>query len=99
MAIISLRLGLPWDNLAFTSGYGGTLLFSYFLTGLTTMKALKRTSRRSRLGERYRGQGNLVRSCSTCETFWELTDSFNDVSPKVEAIYVEHLSREHGMEP
>ena len=54
MTIISLRFGLPWGNLAFTSSYEGILLFCYFLTGLMTMKALKRTSRRSRLGEKYR---------------------------------------------
>jgi len=99
LTIISFRFGLPWGNVAFTSSYGGTLLFCYFLTGLTTIKALKRTSRWSRLGEMYSGQADLAGSCSTCETFFELTDGFSDIPPKVEAIYVEHLSREHEMEP
>jgi len=99
LVILSLKHGLPWGDISFTSSYGGTLIFCYFLTGLTTMNALKRTSRRSRFGERYSGQGIIIGACPTCEAFCELTDGFSDIPPKVEAVYIEHLSREHEMEP
>jgi len=97
--IITLHLGLPWRNFAFTSSYGGVMLFCYFLTGLTTIKALKRAPSWSPLGQRYSGMRSLTGSCSVCDSFRELTGGFSDMPPKVEAVYVEHLSREHGMEP
>jgi len=99
LVIVSLKMGLPWGDLSFTSSYGGILLFCYFLTGLSTMKALKLRPKWWSAGEYPSGRGMFVDSCPTCETFCELTDGFSDLPPKVEAIYVEHLGREHQIEP
>jgi hypothetical protein len=38
-------------------------------------------------------------SCSTCEIIGKLTGGFWDLTPQVEAIYIEHLVREHGIQP
>ncbi len=102
LAIITQRFELPWNDVSFTSSYGGALLFCYFLTGLTTMKALKTLKTRS---EQWRSErvsenaGRRVSRCSTCQTFGEVTEGFTDMPPKVEAIYIEHLEREHQIEP
>ena len=37
--------------------------------------------------------------CSTCDIIEELTQNFSDMTPQVEAIYIEHLTREHGITP
>jgi len=38
-------------------------------------------------------------SCSTCDIIGELTEDLKDVTPQVEAIYIEHLIREHDIQP
>jgi hypothetical protein len=38
-------------------------------------------------------------SCSTCEIIGKLTGGFWDLTPQVEAIYIEHLIREDGIQP
>ncbi len=40
-----------------------------------------------------------IRQCSTCEIISELSDGFMAMTPQVEAIYIEHLNREHGLCP
>ena len=43
--------------------------------------------------KRYRG------SCSTCEIIGRFTEGFWELTPQVEAIYIEHLIREHDIQP
>jgi hypothetical protein len=43
--------------------------------------------------ERYR------RSCSTCDIIAGLSANLTDLMPQVEAIYIEHLIREHDVAP
>jgi hypothetical protein len=38
-------------------------------------------------------------SCSTCEIIGKLTEGFWDLTPQVEAVYIEHLVREHDIQP
>ncbi len=38
-------------------------------------------------------------NCSTCEIVSELSGGFTDLTPQVEAIYIEHLYREHAITP
>ncbi len=98
VAVIPQGFKLPWSNVSFASSYGGALLFCYFLTALTTMKALQIRLKQRNARECY-GERMPVSHCSTCQTFSEVTNGFIDVSPKVEAVYIEHLKREHEIEP
>jgi len=36
---------------------------------------------------------------STCEIIGEFTGDFRELTPQVEAIYIEHLIREHDIQP
>jgi hypothetical protein len=38
-------------------------------------------------------------SCSTCEIIGKFTGDFWELTPQVEAIYIEHLIREHDIQP
>jgi hypothetical protein len=38
-------------------------------------------------------------SCSTCDIIGKFTGDFWEVTPQVEAIYIEHLIREHDIQP
>jgi len=38
-------------------------------------------------------------SCSTCEIIGRFTEGFRELTPQVEAIYLEHLIREHDIQP
>jgi hypothetical protein len=42
-----------------------------------------------------RGRG----SCSTCEIIGKFTGGFWELTSQVEAIYIEHLIREHDIQP
>jgi len=38
-------------------------------------------------------------SCSTCDIIGKFTGGFWELTPQVEAIYLEHLIREHDIQP
>jgi hypothetical protein len=135
LATIPLRLGSPWSQVSFASGYGAILmtaisaakiialrfglLWSHsfasgysaiLMTGITLMKSLMIRPGEDEQGPSFReasshsSRGRLngagtVMPCATCAVFSEFTTDFTDIVPKVEAIYLEHLEREHGLNP
>ena len=53
-----------------------------------------------RQSEVMRSQSNRDRGpCSTCEIIGKFTGDFWELTPQVEAIYIEHLIREHDIQP
>lgn len=95
LAVIPMRFGIPWSGISFTSGY-----VAIFLTALLTTQAVRLESLvSSTTGEVRRMIGLRPSPCPTCAIFGEFTANFTDVPSRVEAIYIEHLAREHQVEP
>ena len=105
LATIPMRFGLPWSQISFASGYGAILM-----TAITVMKSLRMEPGEDEHGPSFRevssnsSRGILngtvtVKPCTTCALFAEFTTDFDDILPKEEAIYLEHLKREHDLDP
>lgn len=105
LATVPMRFGFPWSQVSFASGYGAIVM-----SAITVMKILglepgeierslsfraapSKSSREGLIGAR------LVKPCTTCALFAEFTTDFSDIVPKEEAIYLEHLKREHDLDP
>jgi hypothetical protein len=91
LAIVPLGFGLPWSTIAFLAGFGAI--------GATAFAALEMVEAALLSHPRSESPRQTVKRCTTCQTFQDLTKGFQDLSPRVEAIYLEHLIREHGVEP
>jgi len=105
LATVPMRFGFPWSQVSFTSGYG-----AIFMSAITVMKILRlepgeierNLSFRTASSISSRGGLNgvgMVKPCSTCAIFAEFTADFNDIVPQEEAMYLEHLKRDHGLDP
>jgi hypothetical protein len=103
--IVSIRFGLPRSRFSPALGYGAALK-----TAIKAVKIHGTERRENEHGHPSQGVSSnssrgvlrgawVVKPCTTCALFAEFTTDFSDLLPKEEAIYLEHLKREHDLDP